>query len=360
MQRPVPSISPAFWTGKRVLITGHTGFKGSWLSIWLKKLGARLYGFSKAPHTHPALFNLAGIEQLFSGHVLGDIADPIAVEQCIRNARPDVVFHLASQALVRASYRKPTETYLSNVMGTVYLLQSIRQAPSVRSLVVVTSDKCYENQGWHWGYRETDSLGGHDPYSTSKACQEMVTASFKKSFFLDGPGVATVRSGNVIGGGDWSEDRLVPDAMRAYAKGETLAVRYPGSVRPWQHVLEPLSGYLALAQKLYNGDQISGSFNFGPKDSDVATVETMLSKISACLPRPLLWTVDSHAQPHESSTLRLDCSRSYEELGWRPHWDLDKSVNISCDWYLGYLMNSSVLEICDAQINEFQTIFNTS
>jgi CDP-glucose 4,6-dehydratase len=354
------AINPEFWNGKRVAITGHTGFKGGWLSLWMHGMGVKLYGFSKPPNTQPSLFEQANIPSVFSLHRLGDIADEAAVNTFMKDAQPELVFHLAAQPLVRQSYQDPLETYRTNVMGTANLLQAVRNSSSVKVVVVVTSDKCYENQEWAWGYRETDPMGGYDPYSSSKGCQELVAASFRKSFFKDVPRLATARAGNVIGGGDWSADRLVPDAMRAYAAGQILAIRYPGATRPWQHVLEPLAGYLTLAQQLAVNSDLAPSFNFGPREADTQTVGAVLQKISACLPTPLQWQVEPITQPHEASMLKLDYSLSNQQLGWQPHWGLSKAIYATCHWYSRVLEGESARDLCALQIHEFQTCYNNN
>lgn len=347
-----------FWTGKRVLVTGHTGFKGGWLALWLSALGAKVAGYSRPPNTQPSFFESCGVESMLSWHRLGDVCDGQALQGFVKEVQPHIVFHLAAQPLVRFSYRDPVDTYKTNVLGTVHLLETVRQAHSLEAVVVVTSDKCYENKEWLWGYRESDPLGGHDPYSSSKGCQELVVASYRKSFFMgSGPALATARAGNVIGGGDWSADRLLPDAMRAYFFKSPLTIRNPKATRPWQHVLEPLNGYLLLAQRLCSQPELAGSYNFGPFDSDVRTVENVLQLVSKGLPSPLNWSIDTTTQPHEAGLLKLDCSKSMALLGWQPRWSLEKAVSASCHWYNVVSEKADVSKVCEEDIDQFINSF---
>jgi CDP-glucose 4,6-dehydratase len=327
---------PAFWSGKRVFLTGHTGFKGGWLSVWLNMLGARVTGYALPPTTKPSFFAHAGVQQAIEKSHQANICNYPQLAQAMLAANPEVIFHLAAQPLVRRSYADPLETYQTNVMGTANLLRAARNCSDLEAVVVVTSDKCYENQSWPWGYRETDTLGGHDPYSNSKACQELVVSSFRKSSFTEkGIALATARAGNVIGGGDWSEDRLIPDAIRAHINQQPLVIRNPKATRPWQHVLEPLSGYLVLAEQLATKkSQYADAWNFGPLDADVQTVEEVLGLVSNALPDGLHWQVDSSAHhPHEAQILKLDCAKSTSLLKWRPRWDLAAAVAHTCSWY---------------------------
>jgi len=321
---------PAFWRGRRVLVTGHTGFKGAWLVLWLHALGAEVTGFSRPPHTDPSLFALARLDELCDSRT-GDVRDPQAVAAAVEAADAEVVLHLAAQALVRRSFREPRETYEVNVMGTVNVLDAVRRHGGAKAIVSVTSDKCYENRGWEWGYRESDALGGHDPYSSSKACQELVSAAFRRSF--DAP-LATARAGNVIGGGDWGEDRLLPDVLRGALAGEPIAIRRPDAVRPWQHVLNPIGGYLVLAEQLATQTGVAAAFNFGPADEDVRPVRWVVEQLTALWPDPLDWRVDEGPHPHEAATLRLDSSRARQALGWGPRWDLEAGLAATVRWHL--------------------------
>jgi CDP-glucose 4,6-dehydratase len=353
--------SPSFWAGKRVLVTGHTGFKGGWLAFWLHSLGAKVAGYSRPPNTTPSFFETCGLESMLGWHTLGDVCDGQALKSFVKHVQPHIIFHLAAQPLVRLSYQDPVDTYQTNVLGTVQLLEAVKHTQSVEAVVVVTSDKCYENKEWLWGYRENDPLGGHDPYSSSKGCQELVAASYRKSFFNDrGPALATARAGNVIGGGDWSTDRLIPDAMRAYFTKSRLTIRYPKATRPWQHVLEPLNGYLVLAEQLYGQPALAGSYNFGPLDSDVRTVQEVLGLVSKALPNPLNWGLEPNNQPHEAGLLKLDCSKSMSLLNWQPRWDLEKAVSASCGWYSKAFENADLAEICESNLEQFLTSNITS
>lgn len=329
----------SFYKGRNVLITGHTGFKGSWMSSWLLSLDARVTGFSLPPEPgEPCMFEIMGLEQDMRS-INGDVRNPETLAEVFRNHSPEIIFHLAAQSLVRRSYREPLETYATNVLGTANVLEAARHCPSVGAIVVITSDKCYLNREWIWGYRENEPLGGQDPYSSSKACAELVTEAYAKSFFSgpDAARIASARSGNVIGGGDWAEDRLVPDIVRALTKGMPVVLRNPDSVRPWQHVLEPLNGYLMLGEKLlHNGAEYTGAWNFGPPESDNLTVGAMTEKFIA------LWGEGSQEvshdpeSVHEASLLRLDCSKSRGELGWKPVLGAEESISMTVDWYRDY------------------------
>lgn len=326
------------YLGKRVLVTGHTGFKGSWLSLWLSQLGAEIVGISLAPKTIPNHWDLLGLHSDIRHHEL-DIRNSAEVIRVFKAMQPEVVFHLAAQPLVRRSYIDPLETWSTNVMGTANVLEACRQTQSVRSILVVTTDKCYENQEWDWGYRETDRLGGHDPYSASKASSELVGASYRSAFFhpAGGPLLATARSGNVIGGGDWSEDRLIPDLVRAIATQQSLEIRSPNSTRPWQHVLESLSGYLMLGQKLMQGErEFEGALNFGPERNGNRTVAEVLHKLRIHWPA-MNWHQSSELHPHETNLLYLDSAKAHNQLGWQPVWDLDNAVEKTANWYSVFL-----------------------
>lgn len=320
------------YKGIRVLVTGHTGFKGTWLTAWLKQLGADVTGIALAPETQP---NHWGLLQPDATSHVQDVRDAGKTAALVKNAAPEIVFHLAAQPLVRRSYRDPLETLSTNIMGTAHVLDACRQTPSVRAIVVVTTDKCYENIEQEGGYYEDDKLGGHDPYSASKACAEIVSASYRKSFFSgeDTALLASARAGNVIGGGDWSEDRLVPDLVRAVSAGKPLMIRSPKATRPWQHVLEPLSGYLLVGQKLLQGDRKAATaFNFGPDDAGNQTVETVLNHMRGNWPA-LEWQVDGTPQPHEATLLHLVSGRAREMLAWKPVWSLEQGIAATATWY---------------------------
>ena len=344
----------SFWAGKKVLLTGHTGFKGSWLSLWLSLRGAQVTGFALAP-TEPSLFTAARISEVVTS-VLGDVRDPLLVRDAMRAAAPDVVLHLAAQSLVRPSYEDPVSTFATNVMGTVNVLDAVRATPSVRSVVVVTSDKCYQNNEWLWGYRENEPMGGHDPYSASKGCAELVTASFRSSYFAAGPGVATARAGNVIGGGDWAHDRLVPDIMRAFASAGVAQVRNPAAVRPWQHVLDPLAGYLRLAERLYDDPKNhSEGWNFGPADAGTESVSVVATAAAEAWGDGAAWETPSGAQPHEARTLRLDSSKARTRLGWRPHLDLTEAIGATVSWYRSFARGEDARSLTLAQIRDYES-----
>lgn len=327
------------WRGRRVFLTGHTGFKGGWLALWLVRLGAQVRGYSLAPVTEPNLFTVAGVGNVLDD-VRGDLLDRAKLEGAVQEFAPEVVFHLAAQPLVRRSYADPLGTYATNVMGTVHVLEAVRKTPSVRAVVCVTTDKCYENREWVWPYRETDPLGGHDPYSSSKACAEIVSAAYRSSFFtVDRPGehrvaLATARAGNVIGGGDWSEDRLIPDLIRGFETRKPAVIRNPGAIRPWQHVLEPLMGYIRLAQKLLAGEpQVDSAFNFGPGDEDAWSVEQIADRMAALWGEDARWVRAGDSGVHEAGTLRLDASKARAELGWRPGLGIEDALEWTVRWY---------------------------
>ena len=348
-------MNPGFWRGKKVLITGHTGFKGGWLSLWLSSAGAQVHGYSTSPPTEPNLFTVARVADALASHVIGDVRDGEAVKRAMTAARPDVVFHLAAQPLVRYSYLEPVETYAVNVIGTVHVLEAIRACESVRTVVNVTTDKCYENQEWLWGYRESEPLGGRDPYSSSKACSELVTAAYRDSFLQKaGVAIATGRAGNVIGGGDWALDRLIPDFFRALDDGRTLEVRFPGATRPWQHVLEPLSGYLLLAEQLaLDGQRRASSWNFGPADEDAWPVHRILDHLTSLIPGSA-WRDVGGEHVHEAAYLKLDSSRARGELGWRPQWTLERALEMTVDWHQAWSDGRDMRDVCLAQIRAHQ------
>lgn len=353
----VLEMNGAFWDGKRVFVTGHTGFKGGWLSLWLEQRGARLYGFSLPPPTTPSLFETAGIEQLFEEHNFGDVCDLVALTDAMQSAQPDIVLHFAAQSLVRYSYAAPVETFAVNVMGTVNVLEAARKAASVSALVNVTTDKCYDNKEWHWGYRECEALGGHDPYSASKACSEIATAAYRNSFAQDGgPWIGSGRAGNVIGGGDWALDRLLPDVFRAIDANETVNVRNPDATRPWQHVLEPVAGYIALAEHLATqGRPFADAWNFGPADTDARPVRWILEKIAELRPG-FVWNVEQAEAVHEANYLKLDSSRARALLGWTPCWSLETALEKTSAWHDAWLAGSDMQSFSRQQIVEYQSV----
>lgn len=346
-------ICSEFWSGKKVFLTGHTGFKGSWLALWLDMLGASVFGYSLRPVV-PSLYHSASLEGRFE-EAYADVRDDERLQQEMSTFAPDVVFHLAAQPLVRASYREPVGTYETNVMGTVNLLEAVRNTPSVKSVVVITTDKCYRDMNWEWGYRETDELGGADPYSSSKACAELVCDAWRRSYFVhSGVSLATARAGNVIGGGDWAEDRLVPDAVKAFGRGELLTIRSPNAVRPWQHVLEPLSGYLMLAERLYQGDRSCAcGWNFGPPAEDSRKVKDMVESLVALWGDGAAYGIEENHTLHESHLLRLDSSRAIQKLGWRPKLSFERAVETTVAWYKKVRGGGDPLSITKEQILEY-------
>jgi len=349
-----------FWKDKRVLITGNTGFKGSWLSIWLSTLGANILGYSLTPPTEPSLFEVARLDKLYRTEI-GDVRDFEHLKVVVTEFSPEIVIHMAAQPIVRKSYIDPRETYEINVMGTVNLLEALRFCDSVRAVINVTTDKVYKNEEWVWGYRETDTLGGFDPYSASKACSEIVTSSFRDSFFnlsrynVHHVAVATARAGNVIGGGDWGVDRLVPDFVRTVLSGGKVKIRNPQAVRPWQHVLEPLSGYMTLAEKLFEeGPFYAQAWNFGPNEESCKTVEYVINKLCS------LWgdigyeTENANGLLHETNYLKLDCSKSKKYLGWEPVWNINQALEKTVEWLKAYVSGENILEVCEKQIREYE------
>jgi CDP-glucose 4,6-dehydratase len=347
-------VAPQFWAGRRVLITGHTGFKGSWLSLWLAAMGAEVCGLSDGVPSHPSLFELARIDRDVRT-VRADVRDAAAVLTAVRDARPEVVFHLAAQPLVRRSFAEPRATYEVNVMGTVNVLDAVRQSPEVGAVVNVTSDKCYENREWEWAYREDEPLGGHDPYSSSKGASELVTSAYRRSFFAgpDGPRLASARAGNVIGGGDWGADRLIPDLMRAALAGERVEIRNPAATRPWQHVLNPLSGYLVLAQRLAEDPQAAAAWNFGPAADDARSVGWIVERLDGLWPGGLDWRHDTGDHPHEAHYLRVDSTRARTRLGWAPRWGLDDALSSIVEWYVGLRDGADMRTLTERQIAAF-------
>jgi len=350
-----------FYKDRKVFITGHTGFKGSWISILLNWLGADVYGYALMPPTDPSLFVMAEIDQLVHS-TIGDVRDYDFLLETIKLIQPEFIIHMAAQPLVRESYRNPRETYEINVMGTVNLLDAVRQVKSVKAILNVTTDKCYENKEWHWGYRENEPMGGYDPYSNSKGCSELVTSAFRSSYFNPkdyaghGVALASARAGNVIGGGDWAGDRLIPDFIRAILQGEKVKIRSPHAIRPWQHVLEPLTGYLALCERLYNsGPEYAEGWNFGPDDADAQNVEWIISKICKFWGDNAAFELDNAPQPHEANYLKLDCSKAKAMLGWYPKWNLETTLQSIVDWTKAYQKKEDMRLVSLSQIEQFFT-----
>ena len=357
-------MNPSFWKDKKVFVTGHTGFKGGWLSLWLQQLGAVVTGYALPPPTNPSLFEEACVEQGMTS-IIGDIRDGVTLVGAIRQTAPDIVIHMAAQPLVRRSYVDPVETYSTNVMGTVHLLEAVRQTRSVRAVVNITTDKCYENKEWVWGYRENEPMGGFDPYSSSKGCAELVTAAYRNSYFnCSAQGghrvaLATARAGNVIGGGDWAEDRLIPDILRAIQNGESVNIRNPHATRPWQHVLEPLGGYLTLAEKLHtHGLAFAEAFNFGPAEDDAKSVQWIVEQLTQNWGGSSAWHLDGGAHPHEAHYLKLDCSKARAMLDWTPRWNLGQALQAILAWHKVHAQPEGYKDmraLCLHQINEYST-----
>lgn len=356
-------IKKDFWNKKKVLVTGHTGFKGAWLSLWLSSLGAKITGYALDPPTKPSLYKLCKIDTMVTS-VRGDIRDYNHLLSVLQKTRPDIVIHMAAQSLVLHSYQQPMETYETNVMGTVNLLEAVRNTKNVRAVLNITTDKCYENKEWAWGYRENEPLGGFDPYSSSKTCSEVVTASYRNAYFnpkgnaSHGALIATARAGNVIGGGDWAENRIIPDCVRAILNNKKIIVRNPDSTRPWQHVLEPLAGYLFLAQRLYEGDsRTSDAWNFGPDDIDVKQIEWIVKTICQLWGKGAAYSVTKSKQPHEAQYLKLDSTKARTHLHWKPLWNLGKTLESIVEWTRGYREGNDPRTLCLKQINEYSMRF---
>ena len=355
-------MEPAFWKGRRVFLTGHTGFKGSWLSLWLSKLEAKVAGYALTPATSPSLFQVAGVADTLK-NIYADINDLERLKSEMLGFEPEIVFHLAAQPLVRYSFANPIETLQTNIMGTAHVLEAIRHTPSVRAGLVITTDKCYEDRNWVWGYRENDVLGGYDPYSSSKAAAEIVTASYRNSFFHKDHycnhqvALATARAGNVLGGGDWAADRLVPDLLRSFADGGRPLLRNPHSIRPWQHVLEPLCGYLMLARKMVtHGAEFGESWNFGPDENDTISVLELASKLSHELGSSLQPVIDNSPQPHETNILRLDTTKARSRLDWRPILSIDETIEWISEWALRHRSGENMRAITDHQIDRYHKL----
>ncbi len=348
-------VNPAFWKDKRVLLTGHTGFKGSWLSLWLQSMGAQVAGYALAPPTNPSLFVVANVEKGMTS-IIGDIRDVSRMSNVFVEHKPEIVIHMAAQPLVRYSYTHPAETYEVNVMGTVNVLEAVRQTPKVRAVVNVTTDKCYENREWIWGYRENEAMGGFDPYSSSKGCAELVTSAYRRSFIEPaGVALASARAGNVIGGGDWAADRLIPDFLRAMDAGKTLEIRSPQSTRPWQHALEPLAGYLLLAERLYtDGMPFAEGWNFGPEDEDARPVRWIVERLAE-MRKDVKWQCDERQQPHEANYLKLDSSKAHAQLGWHPRWRLRDALEKTLQWHEAWRKGEDMQSVTLAQIADYQS-----
>lgn len=352
-------INSQFWAGKKVFLTGHTGFKGSWLSLWLQKMGANVKGFALIPPSKPSMFQELNIEIGMESEI-GDIRDYKVLCKSIELFKPEIVIHMAAQPLVRLSYSEPVETYHTNVMGTVHLLDAIRHVGGVKAVVNITSDKCYENKEWPWGYREDEPKGGYDPYSNSKGCAELVADAFRNSFFnsknygVHGCALASVRAGNVIGGGDWADDRLIPDTIRAFEHGQTVKIRSPQAIRPWQHVLEPLSGYLLTAQLLWQeGSSFAEGWNFGPNDDDAKPVEWIVEHLTKYWGDGVSWSLDGEIHPHEAGYLKLDCSKAKMRMGWKPRWHLDETLARIVAWHKAFLAGQDMKAYTLNEIEEY-------
>ena len=350
------------WKGRRVFLTGHTGFKGGWMALWLTQMGATVCGYSLAPPSEPSLFEVARIGECVH-HIEADICELQRLRASMQDFAPDVVFHLAAQSLVRRSYAEPVLTYATNVMGTVNVLDSIRHTASVKAAVLITTDKCYENREWQWGYRENDRLGGHDPYSNSKACSELVSAAYRDSFFspdklgTHGVAVATARAGNVIGGGDWAVDRLVPDLIRGFVAGEQVAIRNPHAIRPWQHVLEPIRGYIQLAERLLARDaSFTSAWNFGPSEEDARPVEWIVRELAKQWSSDASWFIDKGVHPHEATYLKLDCTRAHNLLGWRPTLTLSSALQFIVEWFKQWQAGRDMQQVTLDQIAAYQRL----
>jgi CDP-glucose 4,6-dehydratase len=359
------AVNPVFWHGKRVLLTGHTGFKGSWLSLWLQSLGAQVTGYALAPPTNPSLFAMAEVGQGMTS-VIGDIRDLANLQAVFTQHRPEIVIHMAAQPLVRYSYQNPVETYATNVMGTVHLLEAVRNTPGVKAVVNITTDKCYENREWAWGYRENEPMGGFDPYSNSKGCAELVSAAYRSSYFnadsyaQHGVATATVRAGNVIGGGDWAQDRLIPDILTAFEQGRKVDIRNPNAIRPWQHVMEPLRGYLTLAEQLFeHGPNFGEGWNFGPNDEDAKPVDWIVEQMAALWGSSAQWQIDTGEHPHEAHYLKLDISKARSRLDWHPALRLQDALALIIDWSKQRQAGANMRQLTLSQLQSYQALTNS-
>lgn len=348
-------VKSDFWRGKRVFLTGHTGFKGGWLTLWLQSMGAEVHGYALNPPTEINLFGVADVSKRMASSVIADIRDANRLTEAMRHAKPEIVFHLAAQALVSYSYAQPVETYAVNVMGTVHFLEAVRATSGVKSVVNVTTDKCYENREWVWGYRETEAMGGFDPYSSSKGCAELITSAYRQSFLEPtGVALASARAGNVIGGGDWAVDRLIPDFLRAMDSGEVLKIRAPKATRPWQHVLEPLSGYLMLAERLYmDGISFAEAWNFGPEDEGARPVSWIVEHMAE-MRKDVTWQCDERQQLHEANYLKLDSSKAHNRLNWKPRWPLQTALQKTLDWHEAWRKAADMRAFTLMQINDYE------
>jgi CDP-glucose 4,6-dehydratase len=347
-------LNPTFWRGRRVFLTGHTGFKGAWLSLWLQNMGAQVQGYALDAPTQPSLFDVARVAQGMQSQI-GDVRDLASLSRCMAAFRPEVVIHMAAQPLVRLSYRDPVDTFSTNVMGTVHLLEAARHCDSVRAIVNVTTDKCYENREWVWGYREDEPMGGHDPYSSSKGCSELVSSAYRASFMAQGAvALATARAGNVIGGGDWAADRLIPDILKAFEDGQPVHIRNPLATRPWQHVLEPLAGYLMLAERLVtDGQNFAQGWNFGPQDDDVQPVQWIVEHLARAWGPRARWVLDAGTHPHEARYLKLDINKARQGLHWQPRWRLGTALQHIVTWHQAWCAGQDMSALCLQQIGQY-------
>lgn len=357
-------MNPSFWQGRRVLLTGHTGFKGSWLALWLQSMGAHAVGYALAPPTSPSLFEVAEVDKGMTS-IIGDIRDLAKLQAVFAKHTPEIVIHMAAQPLVRYSYQNPVETYSTNVMGTVHLLEAVRNTPGVKAVVNITTDKCYENREWAWGYRENEPMGGYDPYSNSKGCAELVSAAYRSSFFnassfaQHGVASATVRAGNVIGGGDWAQDRLIPDILAAFEQGRKVDIRNPHAIRPWQHVMEPLRGYLSLAEQLFeHGPSFAEGWNFGPNDEDAKPVGWIVEQMAALWGPDAQWQIDTAKHPHEAHYLKLDISKARGRLDWHPALRLKDALALIIDWSKQRQTGADMRQLTLAQLHAYQALTN--
>lgn len=355
------SVNSSFWDGKKVFLTGHTGFKGGWLSLWLTSMGAKVTGYALAPNTSPNIYELGKVERELEHSYISDIRNLEKLKEALKLSKPEIVIHMAAQPLVRYAYANPVETYATNVMGTVHMLEAIRGQGSVRAVVIVTTDKCYENKEWVWSYRENEPMGGLDPYSNSKGCAELVTSAYTHSYFSPNEfnrhhvAIASARAGNVIGGGDWSGDRLIPDAIKAFMANEELEIRNPFAIRPWQHVLEPLSGYLVLAEALYlQGTNFNGGWNFGPHNEDAVSVQEVINLLIKNLNVTARWRQSQEVHLHEANSLKLDCSKAQHYLHWSPRWNLEQAIKNIAQWQYAYQQNQDMRKISLDQIARYQ------